>query len=576
MDSCKFWANDGHCDDGGPGSRSPICAVGTDCTDCGPSARDKLEPGAKCPSNTLPSSSSSSGVVEALAASQILAGSGCARLELTSDLGRRGSKTEVDGVFQKQPQKLFGRPVYQSRPSEYELTRYLFFLHLPGRARGGEWLVSKRLGSARSASDTLAFVKSDARTPETVSVAAVWQMKGGSGYQPLPGLQLACSSAPPFRVGGRLLLTVTAGGETALGFSQGIGYDGFRQALARMMHIDTDAVAIVQFSSYGDELQLDVQLAAPSVADAQELRTIAVADASSTGGDPWPKLKEELLRARAIGGAGGMRSDSVRVTVGTVRPAWSPPPKPTGAASVLRASAERGWTGQVAANVLRPSKLGWFSWGTSRQWLVFDLGSTDVVVTGIKLELWGTAANPQQCRVDASRSGTSLTDLSPRLLLDVPSASSKAHEAALPVPSGARFWRLFVLTNWGARWGTAIKRVHFNHGAQIASAAHGSQGWVSAAEAVESKAVAAALARGHLSAIAASAMLIAAAACCVCVCARRAQQRRYMSLQHSSHTRISVPEVAGGTKMHDYFASNAHNARVYVGGSRASEQRFAT
>ncbi len=33
--SCT-WAGDGACDDGGPGSSYSLCALGTDCTDCGP------------------------------------------------------------------------------------------------------------------------------------------------------------------------------------------------------------------------------------------------------------------------------------------------------------------------------------------------------------------------------------------------------------------------------------------------------------------------------------------------------------------------------------------------------------
>ena len=33
--SCPYYANDGVCDDGGPGSQHSDCATGTDCTDCG-------------------------------------------------------------------------------------------------------------------------------------------------------------------------------------------------------------------------------------------------------------------------------------------------------------------------------------------------------------------------------------------------------------------------------------------------------------------------------------------------------------------------------------------------------------
>lgn len=33
--TCEF-ANDGECDDGGPGAEFDVCALGTDCDDCGP------------------------------------------------------------------------------------------------------------------------------------------------------------------------------------------------------------------------------------------------------------------------------------------------------------------------------------------------------------------------------------------------------------------------------------------------------------------------------------------------------------------------------------------------------------
>ena len=34
-DTCS-WAGDGYCDDGGPGADFSLCALGSDCTDCGP------------------------------------------------------------------------------------------------------------------------------------------------------------------------------------------------------------------------------------------------------------------------------------------------------------------------------------------------------------------------------------------------------------------------------------------------------------------------------------------------------------------------------------------------------------
>ena len=41
---------DQSCDDGGPGSNYSVCALGTDCADCGPSARVTLAKGASCSS----------------------------------------------------------------------------------------------------------------------------------------------------------------------------------------------------------------------------------------------------------------------------------------------------------------------------------------------------------------------------------------------------------------------------------------------------------------------------------------------------------------------------------------------
>ena len=35
-DNACAWANDGTCDDGGPGSLFSVCDIGTDCADCGP------------------------------------------------------------------------------------------------------------------------------------------------------------------------------------------------------------------------------------------------------------------------------------------------------------------------------------------------------------------------------------------------------------------------------------------------------------------------------------------------------------------------------------------------------------
>lgn len=49
-DSCNngIWKGDGQCDDGGVGSQFQDCALGTDCTDCGPSNRKGLNKGGVC------------------------------------------------------------------------------------------------------------------------------------------------------------------------------------------------------------------------------------------------------------------------------------------------------------------------------------------------------------------------------------------------------------------------------------------------------------------------------------------------------------------------------------------------
>jgi hypothetical protein len=43
MDTCP-WAFDGECDDGGPGSLYAVCALGTDCGDCGPRSGGSTSP----------------------------------------------------------------------------------------------------------------------------------------------------------------------------------------------------------------------------------------------------------------------------------------------------------------------------------------------------------------------------------------------------------------------------------------------------------------------------------------------------------------------------------------------------
>ena len=45
--TCEY-ANDGGCDDGGPGKDYSLCDLGTDCADCGPSTRRMLKRGETC------------------------------------------------------------------------------------------------------------------------------------------------------------------------------------------------------------------------------------------------------------------------------------------------------------------------------------------------------------------------------------------------------------------------------------------------------------------------------------------------------------------------------------------------
>ncbi len=43
-----IWANDGDCDDGGPGFNYSLCVLGSDCADCGNSYRTEIAPGLEC------------------------------------------------------------------------------------------------------------------------------------------------------------------------------------------------------------------------------------------------------------------------------------------------------------------------------------------------------------------------------------------------------------------------------------------------------------------------------------------------------------------------------------------------
>ena len=48
-DTCKY-ANNGDCDDGGPGKSHSLCNLGTDCADCGSSVRASPDKGGTCTS----------------------------------------------------------------------------------------------------------------------------------------------------------------------------------------------------------------------------------------------------------------------------------------------------------------------------------------------------------------------------------------------------------------------------------------------------------------------------------------------------------------------------------------------
>ena len=62
LDTCGYWASNGYCDDGGPGSSSSLCSPGTDCSDCGPHCTPPPPPSPPQPPPTpLPPSAPSPG-----------------------------------------------------------------------------------------------------------------------------------------------------------------------------------------------------------------------------------------------------------------------------------------------------------------------------------------------------------------------------------------------------------------------------------------------------------------------------------------------------------------------------------
>jgi len=82
-------------------------------------------------------------------------------------------------------------------------------------------------------------------------------------------------------------------------------------------------------------------------------------------------------------------------------------------------------------------------------------------VARVNLVLWGSTANPQSCKLQASllpARGDGWQEIDN---IDVPSQFAHAHTHTLLRPVESRYWRLVVRSNWGATWGVGLQRVRF-------------------------------------------------------------------------------------------------------------------
>lgn len=124
---------------------------------------------------------------------------------------------------------------------------------------------------------------------------------------------------------------------------------------------------------------------------------------------------------------------------------------------VLAQSGERVWTNQMARNLL--TKRGdWFTKGTTKQWVDFDLGKTKIL-KALQLDLWGSNASPKDCRAQKSAGYDGPWTTVKKFQV---AEGKRVFDLSLPASSSkARYWRLSFDTNWGASWGMGFNQVRF-------------------------------------------------------------------------------------------------------------------
>ena len=133
---------------------------------------------------------------------------------------------------------------------------------------------------------------------------------------------------------------------------------------------------------------------------------------------------------------------------------------------VIAQSGERVWTNQVARNLVRAAG-DWMSSKVEDQWVIFDLGAHPRPVEYLKFHLWGSNANPRSVMIQVAphylgpwTSAGSFT---------IPMAAKTWDQPVSPSePVHARYYRLYMLNNWGALWGMGFSRLEFVAAARAA------------------------------------------------------------------------------------------------------------
>jgi hypothetical protein len=123
---------------------------------------------------------------------------------------------------------------------------------------------------------------------------------------------------------------------------------------------------------------------------------------------------------------------------------------------VIAQSGERVWTNQFARNLL--SQYGdWMTSATKNQWVIFDLGWVRQVRV-INFKLWGSDASPKNVRMETS--SHHLGPWSVAVTFKVPKKTSFTYKVPTE-KSLSRYWRMYLVDNWGATWGIGLNEVQF-------------------------------------------------------------------------------------------------------------------